>query len=356
MQGGVGAYTQILARHLADLGHEIHLLTHTSAAEADSRIRLSGIVARWGWRSRATVKEWVNLSQLDVVHLQYQTAAYAMSPHIHFYPNLVRSVPFVTTFHDLRFPYLFPKAGPLRAWIVRRLARTSDGVIATNQEDAELLQNHPCLELIPIGSNIPAEPFTVQRHDNPEFTIAYFGFINRSKGVDLLLEALALARSQGERWRLNMIGGQTGSSDPTNASYLLEIESLIERYALGDSLTWSGFVSDTEVSLQLHEADVVALPFHDGASYRRGSLIAAIQHGCAILTTQPAVSVPAFVDEQNMLFCEQNADSVYAALKRLHRDPDLRSRLRAGASKLAPAFDWNTIATQTVAMYERVQR
>ena len=45
------------------------------------------------------------------MNIQYQTAAYGMSPFIHFLPDALRPIPVVTTFHDLRFPYLFPKAG-----------------------------------------------------------------------------------------------------------------------------------------------------------------------------------------------------------------------------------------------------
>jgi hypothetical protein len=65
------------------------------------------------------------------------------------------------TFHDLRVPYLFPKAGPLRRWIVYHLARSAEGVIATNDEDFHrlLTEARPRrLALIPIGSNIPCAP------------------------------------------------------------------------------------------------------------------------------------------------------------------------------------------------------
>ena len=50
-------------------------------------------------------------------------------------------VPVVVTFHDLRVPYLFPKAGRLRPAAVTHLARAAAGVIATDPADeAELKQ------------------------------------------------------------------------------------------------------------------------------------------------------------------------------------------------------------------------
>src|SRR5690606_6298896 len=92
-------------------------------------------------------------NRLDMVNLHFQTAAYQMSPFIHWLPDMVQT-PVVTTFHDLRFPYLLPKAGPLRDWIVMRLARASEGIVSTNHEDFERLKHLPRAALIPIGSSV----------------------------------------------------------------------------------------------------------------------------------------------------------------------------------------------------------
>ena len=45
----------------------------------------------------------------------------------------------------------------------------------------------------------------------------------------------------------------------------------------------------------------MVLPFEDGASYRRSSLIAAIHQGCAILTTEPAHEIETFAHGRNLL-------------------------------------------------------
>src|SRR5690606_9338702 len=125
---------------------------------------------------------------------------------------------FVTTFHDLRFPYLFPKAGKLRDWIVMHLAKSSDGVIATNHEDLQALSNLRSA-MIPIGSNILSsktiQPKSWREKINvteDEFLLAHFGFINHSKGIDTLLQAIAALNNP--RIKLLMIGGRTGASDP----------------------------------------------------------------------------------------------------------------------------------------------
>ena len=122
MQGGVGAYSHILAQTFAVQGHDVFVFSSDKTGENDPAIQLTNPVKRWRWGSLRAVKQWAQTQRLDVINLQYQTAAFGMSPWIHFLPDYLREIPFVTTFHDLLFPYLFPKAGPLRDWIVMRLA------------------------------------------------------------------------------------------------------------------------------------------------------------------------------------------------------------------------------------------
>ncbi len=364
MQGGVGAFSRVLARTLAESGEGVFVLTSNHASGSDDGVIVENRISAWTPFTLPAIDRWARAHQLDVINLQYQTAAYSLSPWIHFVPDAIHAAPVVTTFHDLRFPYLFPKAGPLREWIVRHLVRASAGVIATNQEDFARLTEARRSILIPIGSNVGTQP--AQTYDAAEwrakagatpgeFLIAYFGFLNRSKGVETLLDALAKLRQAGVPARLVMIGGRTGASDPTNAAYANEIDRRIAALGLSLSVQWTGFVDDADVSAYLKAADAVALPFVDGASYRRGSLMAAIEAGCAIVTTQPTVPVAAFEDGANMLLVPAGeAEGLARALRQLADDPESRRLLRDGAAGLAGQFDWRSIARETIAFFRQV--
>lgn len=359
MQGGVGAYTKILAGELVAQGHEVLIYSRRGTENDIPGVLLTDVVGGWGLGSVIGAGRWARDFQLDVVNVQYQTAAYGMSPFIHFLPDTIRPIPTVTTFHDLRYPYLFPKAGGLRDWIVTRLARASKGVIATNMEDAQKL---PPVRgaLIPIGSNIrkvenvDCAAWRLKAGAAPgDFLIVYFGLVNASKGLNTLLESAALLRDLPIR--LALVGAVAGSSDPTNAAYLREIDGQIERLGLAPHIQRTGFVDDTEVSGYLSAADVVALPFADGASYRRGTLMAALQHGCAIVTTQPAVTVAAFKSGENLCFVPPgDAEALAAALRVLHAAPETRTRLQWGAAELARQFEWPQIAEKTADFFARV--
>ena len=362
MQGGVGAYTQILARYIAHAGHDVFIFSNEQAEEEEKSIHLTNTAANWNFGTVRAIKHWVRENNLDLVNIQFQTAAYDMSAWLHFLPQLL-PVPVITTFHDLRFPYLFPKAGKIRDWIVMHLARQSAGVIVTNHEDYARVNHLPCVQLIPIGSNIATQlpenynmyTWREQHNINPETTLlAYFGFINESKGVDTLLHALSQLKDDLDI-KLIMIGGRTGASDPTNAAYSSKIDSLIEQLNLTDHVLWTGFLPDEQVSAWLKTASLVVLPFRDGASFRRGSLMAAIEHECAIITTRPQAEIPAFQHGNNMfLVPPDNPEQLTDAIRTVSKSTDFGAKLRVGASRLRLEFQWEPITNDTIALFEQV--
>lgn len=359
MQGGIGAFSQILARHFVALGHQVYIFSNREAHNRDQGILLTNQVDTWNLAAIRMIGGWVRDLELDIVNLQFQTAAFGMSAWIHFLPGYVNTAPLITTFHDLRHPYLFPKAGLLRDWIVMRLANQSDGVIVTNHEDYARLQDRPNLTMIPIGSNISNEGRADKRQDTPTngINVVHFGFVNHTKGIETLLYALDHLRHTGVKVQLTMLGGRVGASDPTNAAYVQEIEHLITKLGLLEVIQWTDYLEDVEVSRFLSSADVVILPYHDGASYRRGSLMAAIHHGCAIITTTPQLPIATFQSEENMLLVPPDDPQALAnGIVRVHADPDLAQRLRAGALALSAEFDWTSIAAETLRFYEAVIR
>ncbi len=435
-QGGLGDYTRELGRALIEAGHAVRVVTvaddgvgrhaekalsPTTGAEASTppTVMLSGakhllwerwqsrlltafgvtvdahvpwraapddvepavgrVVRRWNWRAWPSVRAAVR--DADIVHLQYQTAAYAMHPVANALPWLLRRFDgrrgqaVVTTYHDTRILYLFPKAGRVREWVTDGPARGSDAVIATNAEDAaRLAKVARRLAVIPIGSNIaptagPEARAAWRAHwgigpDTP--LLVYFGFVNRAKGADTLVRALAQVRGAGLPARLLMLGGQVGASDPTNQVYLAEVRALAHALGVADALIWTDFLPEAEVSAALVSADMATLPYRDGVSLQRGTLMAALAHGLPIVTTQPPVTtpspLPALVDDVNAtLVPPDDAAALARAICALWDDPARRARLGAAARQLAQAFRWERIAQQHIELYgnllsERAER
>ncbi len=388
MQGGVGDFTHELGKALVALGHEVHLLTSakhntqpkTQNSELETRNPLArAIVHRsirgWGWDCWRDISRLHDALHFDILNIQYQTAAYGMHPAINLLPLRLRTGTelrphTVVTFHDLKAPYLFPKAGRLRWWVNLALARWSDAVIATNAEDFARLSAYPfihSLSLIPIGSNIsPKLPAGYDRTawrarwelKPDDLLLSYFGFLNESKGGETLIQALHKLMNDprlSANPRLLMIGGKTGSSDPTNVAYLKKIEGLIEELGLTDRVLWTGYTPRPEVSANLLASDICVLPYRDGASFRRGSFMAALAHGLPIVSTRPRVDVPELRHGENILLVPPDAPVALAeAIAKLADDARLRRRLGEGATRLSQDFTWGKIAEKTEALYEEI--
>ncbi|MBA3946191.1 MAG: glycosyltransferase family 4 protein [Herpetosiphonaceae bacterium] len=386
--GGVGDYTARLAQALQARGCESVVITAETAAldvrqpavereRGEARepavMRLS---TQWGWDTKGKMLQALQLCQPEVVHIQYQTGAYGQHPAINLLPDQLHRrmrVPVVVTAHDLLLPYLFPKADVLRRWVTRRLLRGAAAVIVTNDEDQGRLQgrvvgdrqhaseyNLPC-QLIPIGSNIAPRPAQGFDRDNWRAehglagmqNIGYFGLMNASKGVLELVRAVARLRSAA---CLVIIGG--AATNAQDRAYASDVRALISELGLQERVVWTGPCSQEEVSAYLLACDVIALPFTDGASYRRGSLLAALVHGCPVLTTQPQVQLNPHLEDGVAARIVPDAEPVdlAAALEELLQDAVLCRRLGAGAKALAEYFRWPAIAAAHEVVYNAVIR
>ena len=370
MQGGVGDYTRELGLALNQLGCQVLVVTSPQGGEVPS-FRVYPVIERWNWSFWRVILDLIRSQQPDIVHIQYQAAAYAMHPAINLLPRRLRLLGedrprTVVTFHDLKVPYLFPKAGPVRRWVVNELARSSDTAITTNREDHETLRatlSAPPV-LVPIGSNISSSlPHAYDRDawrarwgiGPDDILLCFFGFINDRKGVDTLLRALSVLVTEQRTAtspKLLFIGGRTGSSDPTNVAYLATIETLIAELKLEDRILRTGYVPVHEVSASFLASDICVLPFKDGVSFLHGTFHAALNHGLPIITTQPRAHLPEIANGENILLVPPESPQALAqAISRLAAAPELRRTLGQAALALSKQFTWDKIATETMDVY-----
>jgi len=363
MVGGMGGYTKELAKALTKLGHRVSVLTSVLGQEGGESFALYPRVSKWGFSSWKAILTLIKEIEPQILHLQYQAAAYGMHPAINLLPWRLRLIwhrpLLLVTFHDLRVPYLFPKAGPIRRGAIAALAKGCDGVIVTNVQDEAEARGYG-LEpyLIPIGSNIsPRLPPGYDREEwrarwgvKDETLLSYFGLLHESKGVETLFRALARLLEGGKRVKLLMVGGRIGASDPTTTDYAHRMEALGRE--LGLEILWTGYVDDEEVSANLLVSDMCVLPYKDGVSFRRGSLMAALAHGLPIISTRPPIEVKELIEGENIVLVPpDDIEALAAKIQKLAASEGLRRRLGRGAKRPSEVFSWERIAEETVALY-----
>jgi glycosyltransferase involved in cell wall biosynthesis len=94
------------------------------------------------------------------------------------------------------------------------------------------------------------------------------------------------------------------------------------------------------------------MPYLDGASLRRGTLMAGLAHGCAIITTTPNVPIPELRDGCELLYVPPNdLAAAERAVLRLVQEPALAAKLRQGAASASTAFTWEGIAEAHERLY-----
>lgn len=341
LPGGVGDYTHLLRLALAGVG--VNSLVLTSAGADGDAVRT---VTSWDWRIGGRVEGMVRRSQANVVHIEYQTGAFGMSPALHVLPLLLQrrlKSPVVTTFHDLRPPYLFPKAGRLRRFVMLRMARFSTSVIVTNPGDERILTRTGVRpHRIPIGPNLP--PPSASANDVSRTTVAFFGFPNRTKGIEDLIRAIGLIDST-RRPRLLLVGAQGEPSPNNDIMPAGELDAMAREYEV--RLERTGYLAPQQASDALARSGVIALPFVRGASLRSGSLLSALGTG------RPVISTEAFTKgdllelaglPQLMLVERGDVGQLWDAIERGLSEP-------RRALPIPSTFGWSAIAREHERLY-----
>ncbi|RUA15170.1 MAG: hypothetical protein DSY55_06825, partial [Clostridia bacterium] len=91
----------------------------------------------------------------------------------------------------------------------------------------------------------------------------------------------------------------------------------------------------------------------DGASYRRGSFMAALEHGMAIVTTPPVVPYPDLIEGETVLMAPpDDVRAMSDAVERVLLDGALKRRLGEHAQALSRKFGWDAIAAACLRAYD----
>jgi len=324
-------------------------------------------IAHWDFGAAREVLRLLRDADVEVANVQYPTQEYGRRLMANMLPWLIHSrlgLPTVATIHEYSS---FTALGRMRLALTARL---SQAVVVTDATNRRLLRRWAGgqgekYSLIRIGSNLPCSP--PASYDRSAFraslgassssvVLVYFGFISPSKGLHTLLEAFAeaLEVTPGVDLRLWLLADR----QPAVAryrSYHAAFAQRLANFAHADRVVWTGYLEPAEVSAHLLAADLAVLPFRDGASMRRGSLLATLDHGLPVISSQgPSAGRNGLGAENGLcLVPAGDAHALARTILTLARDAELRARLGERASEFARTFSWPQIAARTLAVYEQ---
>lgn len=249
---GVLDYTKSLIEALAPL-----------RSEAECRL-----VERWSLQETLRI---VRTHRGQIIHVQYPSLQMGKSPWWTLLICLSRRS--VVTLHEYS---IFSTARKLYCLPAAMMARQ---IIFSNAEERQaFLAWYPFAAksstVIPVGNNIPVN---AAPQDSRPRRLVYFGQIGENKGLELVVDAVAALRRQGSNVPVAFVGAVVDPASP--------IVTRVQTAAMALAIDLRLNLTSDEVSRELAQASHAYLPFPDGITDKRGSALACLKHGVAVLTT-----------------------------------------------------------------------
>ncbi|MCC7019569.1 MAG: glycosyltransferase [Ardenticatenales bacterium] len=379
-RGGIAQHTALLARTLAGAGHEVTTLTFRSLypawlfpgrtvidpSQQPVRVQAERIIAPlWpiGWPA---VARRVRAARPDAVLLVWWVPFFA--PFVVGFSALLgrrgRRPPIVLICHNVLPHDAHGVRGRVAGWLTALALRRGDrwlvhatplvavleGVVGerARMPGAVARAALPLHHLATVGGDgvtphDSAHDDTVTgdaagpdgvgpRPIGPAPTLLFFGLVRPYKGLDVLIDALAIARETVPGVRLVVAGEFWQRVDAFRAQ--------ADRLGLGDAVTLrDGYVQNEEVAPLFASADAVVLPYRAATS--SGVLTLAIEHGVPMIVTDVGGLPEVVVDgEAGLVVPPGDARALAAAVVRLCRERGLATRLRAGSVAARGRIGW----------------
>ena len=265
-----------------------------------------------------------------------------------------RGVPLVVTLHtsvrhtlsavDLRSRLLKLVAGRIEKWGIG----AADAVIALTPRLARLLvaAGLDAERVFVIPSGVERHLFA-NHHEDPfpgagRLRVLFLGRLARQKGADVLVAAAKLLVAPGVQVLLVGDGPERG-----------RIERAVRRLGVADRVRLLGFVPHERVPAVLAHADVLAVP----SRYEDlGSVLVEAMYARLPVVASRTGGIPDVLAEgaTGLLVPPEDPEALAAALDRLLRDRALAARLAERGRERADDYDWERLAEQVLAVYERV--
>lgn len=284
-------------------------------------------------------------------------------------------VPIIHMFHTLAMMKSRVARSPeeesseLRLESERVLLREADRIVAATQAELAQFQwlykadtSHTVV--IPPGVDtahfypIPIDEAKEFIGISPEQNLLLFvGRIEPLKGIDTLLEAIALLKDEGvlkdHPVSLMVIGGDPVPGKEEMAAEMVRLKELCKSLGMGDLVTFLGKQDQDTLQYYYSAAETLVMPSH----YESFGMVAleAMACGTPVVASETGGLIFLVRDgETGFHVPAGDARALADRLQTLIQDELLRARLGRQAAEYAKAYDWSVTADQIVALYNSV--
>ena len=361
-----------LCKALARRGHDVHVFTTNVDGPGESPVSLSapvhldGVSVRYFpvpalrriyWSPRLGKALRRDVAGFDVAHTHsvflWPTRVAAQAAFSHHVPYVLS--PRGMLVQDLlRRKSRWAKQAWIRVFEERNI-KNAAAIHVTSRVEAEELGKFgfdlPPVSVVPNGVDLPGidEPEGAAAAEIRDLAlqspyVLFLGRINWKKGLDRLVEALALIPDV----RLVIAGND-------DEGYRTTVDASATRAGVAERIAYAGPVYGAEKQLLLQRACAVVVPSY---SENFGNVVLeAMAAGCPVVTTREVGASSIVLENRAGLVVDGNPGSIANAISALLSDTGSAAAMgQRGRKAVADRFNWDAIARSMESVYEDARK
>jgi len=247
-------------------------------------------------------------------------------------------------------------AGCIYRGLLRLLGPRADMIVANSEAAKAALEktmHHSSVPIVVVPNFIDVAQFDPERYDRDsireslgfgrdQFVVGFVGRLDRAKGADLLVEAAALLRNQGDSRRFLIVG-----AGPQRE----RLERRIRELDLDRIVVLAGLHENPAAVMRAFDVGLVP-------SRREAFGIAALEmmRMRVPVIVSPVGGLPELVrdGQTGIVLPELSPQAIAQSIRRLEEDAALRQTVGRNAFEQASSFDGHEQVRQIVDIYERL--
>jgi glycosyltransferase involved in cell wall biosynthesis len=229
-------------------------------------------------------------------------------------------------------------------WFERWALRRAAGAYTCNLEAGQILRRKGLegdLVLLPLGVDV--ERFRPTRLDPPSgsLRVGFVGRLIRHKGVDVLLNAVAL----DGRFTAVIFGAGPEKE---------RLVAMADTLGISDRVTFHGHVDEEQIPGAFRQFDVLAVPSVPLAGWieQFGRVVVEAQASGIPVVASASGALPDVVADNGLLVPPNDAPGLRQALSRFLDEEGLWVRLRESGIAGAARYSWKSVADTQMALYQ----
>lgn len=341
---GTEIATCYIAEHLAQRGHEVHVITSLDEGLPKKNIEKNFYIHRLPWAKIRFVGIfifWINIVRTirkispDIVHAQ----------------SLISGMPALSSNRLLKIPYVVYGRGSdvyLPNWFTRvtinKVLKNASAVIALTEHMKITMQTmyKRDVVVVPNGISPVRDAGRERKKGDPTKRILFVGRLHPIKGTQYLLNAMSRVHKEIPDARLILVG------DGEEREVL---EGLTESLGLRKCVGFTGKIPHKKVQYFMNQAEVFVLP-----SLSEGfpvTILEAMACGLPIVATRVG-GIPDIIEDKinGYLVDPKDQDQMADVLLKLLQDEELRKNISSNNRIKAEKYTWDKVAVTLEGLYQ----